>query len=142
MAGYPFGLRVLAFQHTKAAPRRTAVNVIASAPGAQALCPITGAGGVVALVRNQDATLWLANAHTGAVMATLPGFDDYVDCLRFSPDGQSVAMGAYGGELRLYRAHDGRAARAVIRAFSCGNTAGLSAPFIPKPRRVMAAPAF
>lgn len=50
-----------------------------------------------------DATVKVWNADSGAAVATLTGYPDWLYAVAFSPDGELVAAGGFGGEVKIWK---------------------------------------
>jgi WD40 repeat protein len=55
-----------------------------------------------------DKTVRLWNPDSGAALKTLSGHADYVYAVALSPDGNLVASGGYGGEVKVWKVADGK----------------------------------
>ena len=66
------------------------------------------------------------NPDSGATLKTLSGHTDYVYAAAISPDGNLVASGGYGGEVKVWKVADG----ANVKSFNAA--VGLPLPAPPK----------
>jgi WD40 repeat protein len=73
-----------------------------------------------------DKTVRLFNPENGAALRTLSGHADYVYAAAVSPDGTLVASGGYGGEVKVWKAADGK------NVLSFNAAVGLPLPAAPK----------
>ena len=73
-----------------------------------------------------DKTVRIWNADSGATLKTLSGHTDYVYAVAISPDGNLVASGGFGGEVKVWKVADGK------NVVSFNAAVGLPLPAAPK----------
>lgn len=83
---------------------RTWVTALAWSPDSGTLATV---GGQTLLYRPGEVRLW--DPSSGKLRATLAGHETAVWCVAYSPDGKTLATGAYDGQVKLWNAADGQA---------------------------------